>query len=37
VKELGILRPDPALAPPEERVTLPETDPVAVTHQPGAH
>jgi NADH-quinone oxidoreductase subunit J len=37
VKALGILRPDAALAPPEERVTLADTDAVAVTHKPGAH
>jgi NADH-quinone oxidoreductase subunit J len=37
VKELGILRPDPVIAPPEQRVTLPEADAVAVTHKPGAH
>jgi NADH-quinone oxidoreductase subunit J len=36
VKELGILRPDPALAAPDARITLPETDAVAVTHKPGA-
>ncbi|MCB8881871.1 NADH-quinone oxidoreductase subunit J [Acidisoma cellulosilytica] len=37
VKQLGILRPGPALAAPGEKITLPETDHVAVTHKPGAH
>ncbi|HTI00409.1 MAG TPA: NADH-quinone oxidoreductase subunit J [Acidisoma sp.] len=37
VKELGILRPDPALAPPGERVTLPEGESLPATHHTGAH
>lgn len=38
VKELGILRPNPALDTPGTLTTLPQaTDTIAVTHKPGAH
>jgi NADH-quinone oxidoreductase subunit J len=40
VKAVDIRRPDPALPPPGEAVTLPEAEtqePVLVAHQPGSH
>lgn len=37
VKELGILRPDPQLAPGEQRLTLPEAQHAAATPKSGAH
>jgi len=37
VKELGILRPKPALEAGAPPLTLPEADRAAATHKPGAH
>jgi NADH-quinone oxidoreductase subunit J len=40
VRAIDIRRPDPALPPPGEAVTLPEAEtqePALVTHQPGSH